>query len=159
MNKQLNIIIALIIVLIPLTSFAQDFSWIENAPDRYIASNTKIIISRESPCNQGEEAFMDFIPKWRTNKAFRNSRVRFNDDMSKSSFEFLDNFNLFKASPMKRKGGWISYTTWFGISKDQVCVKFSESCDDETCDGGSDIMARFQRIGGKWYLTDLFLAG
>lgn len=77
-----------------------DMSWCENAPDKYLPTTTKEIINRTSPCNQGGEAFMDFIPKFRSNAQFRKSRSMFSDDMSKMTFEYFDNYSLLK--PTKR---------------------------------------------------------
>lgn len=138
---------------------AQDFSWMENSPQKYLPATTAEITSRASACNQGEEAFMDFIPKFRKNAAFRNKRVQFSEDdsMGKMGFECFDNFAIFKAIKKNTKCDK-SYGTWFNISADEVCFVYNDVLPCYDCGGGT-IAARFQRIGGKWYMTGFMAAG
>lgn len=142
---------------------AQDFSWVENAPDKYQPSTTKIIITRTSPCNQGEEAFMDFIPKFRTDKAFRDKRIKLSsdDEIGNSMVGAYDNWYLIKAGKgVNKREGYKYYATWFNISANQVCFSYADSPTDPNAEwGGSNACFRFQRIGGKWYLTGIMLAG
>lgn len=154
-----------ILILIGLLAFVSsgacaqnaDMSWCENAPDKYLPTTTKEIINRTSPCNQGGEAFMDFIPKFRTNAQFRKSRVRFSDDMSKMTFEYFDNYSLFKAHKKNTKCDQ-SFGTWFNVSDNEVCFIYQDvlPCSEA---GGGTVMARFQRMDGKWYMTAIMAAG
>lgn len=140
---------------------AQDFSWMENTPDKYQPSTTKIIVTRTSPCNQGDEAFMDFIPKFRTDKTFRNNRVKISsdDEAGKMSVEYFDNWKLLKAGKGTTQEERY-YGTWFNINANQVCFVYSTTPTDPNAPwGGSSCSFRFQRIGGKWYLTGIMLAG
>lgn len=139
---------------------AQDDSdWYCNAPEKYQPANTTIIVTRTSPCNQGEEAFMDFIPKFRTDKAFRNQRIKVDpeDYISNSLAEGLDNDTWSKVKAGKKvnkREGWKSMGTWYDITADKVCFVLSIepiNLIDEW--GGSGYWFRFQRINGKWYLT------
>ncbi|MCH5318773.1 MAG: hypothetical protein J1E38_03580 [Paramuribaculum sp.] len=142
-----------------------DLSWMENAPDKYLPKNTQIVISPESPCNQNGEAFKDFIPKFRTDKAFRDSRVKFDadDEMGKMSFKMLADYNdgkgyqLLKAVQKKLRCDK-SFGTWYNVSENEVCFRYEDvlPCNDW---GGGSVTARFQRIDGKWYLTGVMLAG
>ncbi|MDE6330360.1 MAG: hypothetical protein K2L83_06580 [Muribaculaceae bacterium] len=145
---------------------AQDNNWIDNAPEGYLPNTTKIIVSRESPCNQGEEAFMDFIPKFRTDKEFRNSRLKFSGEMADveaNMFNLLADWNngngyaLLKAIQKNTRCDK-SYGTWFNVSADEVCFRYEEvlPCSEW---GGSAMYARFQRIDGKWYCTGIIMAG
>lgn len=157
-------LLSIALSLCVITSYA-DMTWLENAPDRYIPANTQIIISSDSPCNKDGEAFKDFIPKFRTDASFRNSRLRFeeDDEMGKMMFGFLADsgvgYKVFKA--VNKKEGCTRITgTWYDITSDQVCFRWDE--DGSRCKGdwgGSSIMARFQRIDGKWYCTGFMMAG
>lgn len=150
-----------------LSAYAQedsDMSWMDNAPDKYLPKMTQIIISSASPCNQGGEAFKDFIPRFRKDKAFRNSRIKYNEDtfmgLSPEMLTEMDNsFALLKASNVKKRC-YKSYGTWYDVSADEVSFRFDEYplCDDSDW-GGSNMGAHFQRIDGKWYLTGFFMAG
>lgn len=161
MFKKIFIIAACLLT----TICASASDWLESVPGRYMAKNTQIIVSRESSCNQGEEAFMDFIPKFRTDKTFRDSRVRFegeNDEIMNLSFRMMSedpsSFKILKASQKNTRCDK-SYGTWYNVSADEVCFYYTDvlPCNDEF--GGSSVMARFQRFDGKWYCTGLMIAG
>ncbi|MCM1152877.1 MAG: hypothetical protein NC328_04410 [Muribaculum sp.] len=156
MNKVKTILISLL-MLLPIAVFGQD--WIEKAPGKYLQSATQQIVNRESVCNQGDEAFMDFIPKFRSDTSFRKSRTKFNTE----EFEFMpmwfeslrewnngNGYALFKAKKTKNL-----FCTWHSVSANEVCFEMQE----ETEWSGSSMHARFQRIDGKWYITDFFAAG
>ncbi len=143
------------------TISAQDYSWMENSPENYLPKMTQIIISANSPCNQDGEAFKDFIPRFRTDKAFRNSRLKFSDEMYESSFQSIaysdTGYGIFKAVKKNTKCDK-SYGTWYNVSANEVCFTYSDvlPCDEF---GGSSVTARFQRIDGKWYCTACMVAG
>jgi len=161
--KKLITILILVLACMPIAVFAQDYSWMENAPDKYLPSATQMVISATSPCNQGDEAFKNFIPKFRTNKQFRDSRIKFSDEMGATMFEMLADCNngngyaLLKAVKKNTRCDK-SYGTWYNISADEVCFVYNDvlPCDEY---GGGSVMARFQRIDGKWYITDIRMAG
>lgn len=149
-----------------MTALAQDdMSWMEKSPEKYQPQTTQIIISATSPCNVNGEAFKDFIPKFRDDNAFRESRLKFapDDEIGKMSFKFLADWNdgkgyqLLKAFQKKLRCNK-SFGTWYNVSADEVCFRYM---DDLPCDewGGSSFNARFQRIDGKWYLTGFMCAG
>lgn len=162
MYRKCLFVVAL--VLNALAVSADDDSWMEMAPDHYIAKNTQIIISRESPCNQGEEAFMDFIPKFRADKAFRQSRLHFEGEdaeLMSNCFrmqgEFESGYRILKAVNRNSRCDK-SFGTWYNVSADEVCFRYDDVllCVDA---GGGSVSARFQRINGKWYCTGFFSAG
>ncbi|MDE6553172.1 MAG: hypothetical protein K2K98_09490 [Muribaculaceae bacterium] len=134
-----------------------DWSWMENAPGKYLPAMTKIIISADSPCNIDGEAFKDFIPRFRKDKAFRDSRLKLSSEMENTSMEWFDNFAILKASSKNTRCDK-SFGTWFNVSADEVCFQYNDVilCNG---DGGGSVNARFQRIDGKWYLTGLMIAG
>lgn len=138
---------------------AQDMSWMDNSPEKYLPAMTREVVSRTSACNQGEEAFMDFIPKFRTDKSFRDTRVKFDkeDQMSELSFKYFDNFAILKASKKNTRCDK-SYGTWYNVSANEVCFRYDDVllCSEA---GGGSVSARFQRIDGKWYITALMVAG
>lgn len=154
MLKLKSILIA-VLVLIPFLAYGQD--WFENCPGKCIRANTRIITNRQSPCNQGGEAFMDFIPKFRTDKAFRDSRAKFGDEGGwYGDLDWIaDDLTPYQKNERCDK----SYGTWYNISENEVCFY---STNVFTCDydeGGSDMWFRFQRIDGKWYITGIRMAG
>lgn len=156
--RKIMLLICAVIICISAASAQND--WMDG-PGKYVSANTKIIDTRTSPCNQGDEAFVDFIAKFRTSAQFRKTRVRFSsgDEYAKQCFQYFDNWHILKAQQKKETDQeW--YTTWYGITANQVCLEFSEwPTDPESEWGGSNLYARFQRIGGKWYLTGFMLAG
>lgn len=160
-TKMKKAFLFLFMVFCAISINAQDLDFMENAPDGYLPSNTKIITSRTSPCNQGEEAFMDFIPKFRTDKAFRNTRIRIdeNDEIAKSSVEWFDNWQIIKAGK-GRTATEKYWGTWYNVSKDAVCFAYTNEPTDPNAEwGGSGAYFSFRRIDGKWYLTGIALAG
>ncbi len=162
MFKLKSVLIA-ILAIVPSFTFAEDsMNWTADTPDKYVKSNTQIIISRRSPCNQGEEAFMDFIPKFRTDKAFRDSRARLDGEYKLSEFNSLANwyggYAILRAS-RKNSRCDKSYGTWYNISENEVCFHYSDVFPCGDVDGGSALWTRFQRIDGKWYITDILTAG
>lgn len=162
MNRLISLI-TLILSCLPLRISAQDNAWMENAPEKYLPSTTQTIVSASSPCNQGEEAFKNFIPKFRSNKTFRNSRTRFDDEMGQMMFDTLADWNsgngyaLLKAVNKNTRCDK-SFGTWFNISANEVCFIYQDvlPCDEW---GGSTLLARLQRIEGKWYMTTPIMAG
>ena len=146
-----------------LIANADDLDWMEKCPDKYLPAMTKQIISRESSVNQGEEAFMDFIPKFRTNKAFRNSRIKYTGtdedqkEMFTNSVKLFENWSIIKGARKNTRCDK-SWGSWNVVSADEICFSYN---DDLPCDewGGGGVVARFQRIDGKWYLTGLMIAG
>lgn len=159
--KKIRIMVLWLMMMILMPAFAQDYEWIETSPSEYQPAATQQIINRKSPCNQGEEAFMDFIPKFRTDKKFRDSRMKFeeNEESNMMMMEALQDWNTGNGFALfKAKKGKDYYCTWYNVSADQVCFRMEETEEDEY-GGGSAIMARFQRIDGKWYITGLLMAG
>ena len=154
-----TLIVFAIAALAPLGINAQDWSWMEKAPGKYVGANTAKIISSESACNQNGEAFKDFIPRFRTDKAFRNSRIRLaaDDQIGAMGLQYCD-FKLLKASRRNTRCDK-SYGTWYNVSANEVCFQYNDvlPCNDDV--GGGSVSARFQRIDGKWYCTGFMAAG
>lgn len=148
-----------------LSAYAQeesDLDWIANAPDKYLPKMTQIIISSASPCNQGGEAFKDFIPRFRKDKAFRKSRIKYNENtfigMSQEMLAEIDHsFAQLKATNVKKRC-YKEFGTWYNVSADEVCFRseYEYLCDEYN--GVSSMFIRFQRIDGKWYFTGYYIA-
>lgn len=166
MNKFIWIAATLLLCIFSLDGYSQvDYSWTEKAPYEYQPKSTEMIISSASPCNQGEEAFKDFIPKFRTDPEFRKSRFRMseNDQPGILSFIGLEGWNdgngyaLIKAFKKNLKCNK-SFGTWYNVSANEVCFQYSDvlPCDEW---GGSGFMVQFYRINGKWYLIGCLAAG
>lgn len=152
-----NLVLTLFMTLFAFGLNAEDSLWFYNSGNGYDPSATKIIITRTSPCNQGGEAFMDFIPKFRKKKTFRDKRIVAvtEDGISIISSYWFSDWHIIKAGK-KIISGVEYYGSWFNISADQVCFIYSMTPVNpiEGDWGGSSIFFRFERIEGKWYLTD-----
>lgn len=153
----------LMMVALPLSILAQDFSWIENSPEKYQPAMTQKVVSAASTCNKGDEAFKDFIPRFRTDKQFRAARLRFEDDMHAHMFNLLADWNNGKGYALIKAFRWNtrcdkSFGTWYNVAADEVCFAYIGVllCGDA---GGSSFHLRFQRINGKWYCTAMMMAG
>lgn len=157
-----KVFLSLSLVSIVFFSFAQSQSWIDSAPAKYLPKASKEIKSPDSACNQGYESFKDFLHNFIKSKDFRISRSKFeNPEQGETDLEILeewnDGFYIFKAFQNKKRCDK-SYGTWYNVSENEVCFKYEDvlPCEDA---GGSMMIARFQRINGKWFITNLFLAG
>lgn len=134
------------------------YNLLESFQYKYIAANTKIVANPSSPCNQGEEPFMNFIKKFRNDKSFRNSRIKliYNDQAElqilsqHSAAQWLN----IKASRPVRRNGNINYGTWFNVKADEVCFASVESSPDNAAEGLAWFY-QFRRINGKWFLVAL----
>lgn len=158
--KKLILCIALIaFALSGAMAQGRDLKWLEMAPGKYVAANTQTIVSADSPCNNDGEAFKDFIPRFRSDEAFRNSRLHFEgDEMYQMSVEYFDNFSILTAVQKTQRCDK-SFGTWYNVSANEVCFEYQDvlPCDQEF--GGGSVNARFNRIDGKWYCTGFTIAG
>ena len=142
----------------------------------YQSKSCQAVTSATSACNKGAESFSSFIKRWNSSKTFRKTRVAvtanthsFSGATTKSAKkkEILEYLDMASGMlPLKVYKSRISndckeYATWFGVTANRVGWKFSEDCsiDPESDFGGSDAVFGFERIGGKWYLTCILLAG
>lgn len=134
------------------------YNLVEMAPNKYVAANTNIVVNPASPCNQGEEPFMDFIKKFRNDKSFRNSRIQLiyiNEWSQLQLSEQSDvDWQAIKASKPVRSEGLVSYGTWYNVKADEVCFANVDSCPENVAEGLA-YYYQFQRIEGKWYLVAL----
>lgn len=137
------------------------WDWQGKAPNQYLPAMTKLITSANSPCNTGGEAFKDFIPRFRKDKAFRESRVRMSEEfeilMLNSIEEWQTGYDILKANVKNTKCDK-SFGTWYDVSANEVCFHF---CNVLLCSDvdGSALWVRFQRIDDKWYCTGISIAG
>lgn len=149
------------VVAVMAMAQSNNMEWCSDVPEGYLPAMTKKIISRETPCNQGEEAFMDFIPKFRKDEVFRKSRIAIpkEDEIGSSSAEYFGGWEIIKAKKGKTTGVQF-FGTWYDVKPDNVCFHYEECPTDPNAEwGGSSAFFRFQRIDGKWYLTGIMLAG
>lgn len=159
--KKIITLLLMAAVAIIATAQSNGMEVFANVPDGYQPAMNKKIISRKTPCNQGPEAFMDFIPKFRKNATFRKSRIAIpaEDEIGNSSAAFFGAWEIIKAEKGIENGAQF-FGTWYDVRPDSVCFHFEEwNIDPETDWGGSSGFFRFQRIDGKWYLTGIMVAG
>lgn len=156
------------LVALALTANAEEWIWTNLCPDQYLPAMNKQIISRNSSVNQGEEAFMDFIAKFRTNKTFRDSRIKYfgtDENMKEAFYSFVDysneyGMNWYSFKTMRKNTRCDkSWASWNIVSPDEIGYRSKAvlPCDEDG--DGSTGMYRFQRIDGKWYLTDICIVG
>ena len=153
----------LLVMALGAIGMQAQYAWMENAPEKYLPAMTDKVISRASACNQGEEAFMDFIPKFRTDAKLRGERIKLDpeDEMGKLTLDNFENWNIIKAGKgVNKREGLKYYGTWFNVSENMVCFRYSDEPTDPNAEwGGSGALFCFQRIEGKWYLTSVMMAG
>ena len=92
-------IFVMLVMALGAIGMQAQYEWMENAPEKYLPAMTEKIISRASACNQGEEAFMDFIPKFRTDARLRGERIKLDpeDEIGKLTLDNFEIWNIIKA--------------------------------------------------------------
>lgn len=155
-----KILTLLAILTVWASASALDFSWMDGAPEKYVAANTRLVNSPEAPCNKGAEAFKTFIQRFRTDAKFRKSRLKFeaDDEIAPMAIDCCD-MSLIKPANTT-EDGVRTIANWYKISANEVRFHFDEYPTDPDSEwGGSNLAARFQRINGKWYCTGFMVAG
>lgn len=136
-----------------------------NYPERMLTTECAKVTSATSQCNTGTEPFSQFLLKFKTDRAFRHSRINVAEEygnpewMAENSNMIKEWTDSFKFPVYQRKTKCNkSYATWYGVEKDIVYYVENEvrPCADEC---GSTVLIIFRRIDGKWYLTNMMLAG
>lgn len=161
-----------LITLLSVVSFYASAGNPEDDPfyndNGYSAKECRKVTNPKSACNQGAEPFYKFIKKFKTNSAFRKSRYK-DSSLYNNGFDEIIVQSLNTAIGSTRKwvkdtsdsrGGYYSsyYAYWYGITKNTVCFRLDVDCGHED-GGGFDFACLFERINGKWYLTQNLMAG
>lgn len=162
--KKVIITTILTVILTAFSCLAQDDFYqaitklTDQAPNRYVAANTNIVVNPASACNQGEEPFADFIKRFRNDKTFRTSRIRlaFNNEEQQQclSQQTEEDWKSIKASRTRRSQGMVYYNTWYNVKADEVCFISAQSCPENVAEGLA-YYYQFRRINNKWYLVTL----
>lgn len=150
-----SIILTLAMVLcFALQGLAQQ-SWYVKSPNKYLTEQSRIVSSDASACNKGAEPFKVFIKKFRADAKFRVARTKLSEIWER---EMVKNTSPEKANPGKRTRCETYFTTYYGIQANEVCLysTYENQCEEY---GGGATWWRFQRIGGKWYVTGVQAAG
>lgn len=107
--------------------------------------NYRIFLSPTSACNTDGEALCAFICRFVNDKAFRNQRIRLSTEQKHLLFQYLPTFKFYWGGDDE---GATGVQSWRSIKKDSAIFDIGW--------WRSELLATFEfnRIGGKWYLTD-----
>lgn len=138
-------------------------------PESFDRNECKKALSNASECNKGAEPFKVFIKKLVSDKAFQDERIKLARD-EESRFSAISfaydrkgtlSFETFEQKNDTEEG----FATWYGVSADRVCYMWNSEYFEKNDDGekeymgGSSMFVFFERIDGKWYLTDGYIFG
>lgn len=159
----------------PADSIAEDMPWyaIEDTPTCLDEKANALVADPASIVNTGGESFIEFLQKFQSDKAFRNSRLIGPEGAEPDTgltdiFTYYDENNI----PLDIEADYFEdqcskiYSTFYGVQKNQVLYFSTENfdCDpdnpdEEALDGGGSAWYQFLRIEGKWYLRDVMVVG
>ncbi len=171
MEKTIRTLTLLLIAMVSsLTASAVDI-FMDQRPDKYLAAQTSIVNNPDSPCNQGDEPFTEFMKQWNADASFRLSRLKvtwaspFADDWSDDEIYDLLKSNLgmlgdYGALPMKPKrntnrANASTFNTFYIVGADRV--GYYASFDNG--DFGHSATVGFIRKDGLWYCVYIQIAG
>ncbi|MBQ4345113.1 MAG: hypothetical protein IJC40_04340 [Muribaculaceae bacterium] len=99
-----------------------------------------------TPCNQGGEAFNDFIAKFSTDQEFLNSRLKLTEAQKSEYAELLVPENFTAKLPFAKDDDMF-YQAWGELQFNSAYL------DCGWVDSYCTHTFEFKRIGGKWYLA------
>lgn len=164
-----KLILLMAAVLTAVSAYAHSFEEVAAKIDRKACDAVE---NPKSALNKGAEPFRVFLKKFCSDKKFRDSRLKLPySDVSEFVYELLIPKGMEECEFPVQAEYWqyiYSYSTWQDATADSVTY-YSDSdvvedyvpeSEDEVIDGvGSTLLATFKRIGGRWYLTELVMAG
>ncbi|MDE6271913.1 MAG: hypothetical protein K2M31_02780 [Muribaculaceae bacterium] len=166
MNRILKLFWTLLLLAVVFPTFAEEYDYDDpllvygKTPSRMLSSECAKVKSPTSLCNQGAESFSSFLRKFKSDKKFCISRISKDEQPGMGDPEYnIETISEFKFPVYRRESRCNrGYATWYNVQKDKVYYFLG---DDLICgeDGGSAYYFLFQRIDGKWYLTNYLMAG
>lgn len=134
--KNIKLFLTLLVMTLSFTAVAQSSFYDANACAK--------VTNKKSACNQGTEPFYKFIAKFQANASFRAQRT----------YEYVEagvpngGFKVYRSKANYTYGyKCIERATWHDVSKNKVCYSWA-------IDGRMDATYTFERVNGKWYLTE-----
>lgn len=166
-----KLILLMAAVLTAVSAYAHSFEEVAAKIDRKACDAVE---NPKSALNKGAEPFRVFLKKFCSDKKFRDSRLKLSDGVDPASERVEMAFKpewLEECEFPVQAEYWqyiYSYSTWQDATADSVTYysvsdvveDYVPESEDEVIDGvGSTLLATFKRIGGRWYLTELVMAG
>ena len=113
-----------------------------------IQDSNKRMMSASTPCNQGPEAFKDFIVKFNTDKDFLDSRLQLSAAQREKYASVLVPGEFEAKNPMPKDGDeW--YQSWGELQFGKAYLQCG------WVDSFVDYIFEFKRDNGKWYLANI----
>lgn len=146
-----KLLLVLVAMFVSVAAYAD--SWTDSIPETYQAKDCQMVASASSACNQGAEPFSKFLRRFNMSSSYRESRVLVTDNTSEYSKNIqvlITRVNLLKDTnilPLRDVNSKSRLATWFNVSADMVCYLNRIGC-----------LICFERVEGKWYVTDVELA-
>lgn len=124
---------------------------------RYDSISCDMIVDINSPCNKGSEPFFKFLCKFRDNEDFRNQRLNLTEE-ELEALPIDEQFEIFEENwVLIDDDGEPSYipisASWFNVSANVVYYADGESNENQLITVAQ--IYKFERVEGKWYLTQL----
>lgn len=130
--------------VIALLAASFSFSAVAQTAAEVEATN-KRMLSASTPCNQGPEAFKDFIAKFSTDRDFMESRIKLSAEQRQQYANLLEPSEFTAKKPFDKDGEeW--YQSWGEL---QFAKAYLE-CG--WVDSYVEYIFEFIRENGKWYL-------
>ncbi len=144
MKKAYRIALLTLITILGLTINANA----QTAAD--VEATVKKMQAASTPCNQGPEAFKDFIAKFSTDRDFMNSRLKLSDAQRTKYAYLLEPSNFTAKTPFAKDG-------------DEYCQQWGELQFGKAylecgwVDSYVTHIFEFTRSAGKWYLSTIVI--
>ena len=138
---------AKIIVVIALTLSGGSLSSVAQTAAEVEASNKKMLAT-SSPCNQGPEAFKDFIAQFSTDRDFMDSRMKLTPAQREEYASILNPEEFTAKAPFAKDGD-----EWYQAWGELQFAKAYLMCG--WVDSYVEYIFEFTRDNGKWYLSNI----
>lgn len=136
-------------------------AFVRQQPEQFDAGDCAAVRNPESPCNQGDEPFSQFIAKFNKDKKFRQERLNPlgmhsaipGDSEEAKLADLKANLKRFsgKVAPvqLRRTYNSVRWATYYAVAPNIVGFYSVE----ETSGERTEYILGFERINGLWYLT------
>lgn len=113
-----------------------------------VEASVKRMMSASTPCNQGPEAFKNFIAKFSTDKSFMESRLKLSPEQREKYAKILEPEEFTAKNPFSKDG-----EEWYQAWGELQFAKAYLMCG--WVDSYVEYVFEFFRINGKWYLANI----
>lgn len=139
--KNIKLFFTLLVMTLSFTAVAQSSFYDANACAK--------VTNKKSACNQGTEPFYKFIAKFQSSASFREQRLGeyVEADMVPNNFKF----KVYRSKNVNISGSrFKECATWRDVSKNSVTYIVGFYSGSHATE-----YYTFERIDGKWYLTEI----